>query len=77
MLLQQSALTDLNESDEWGYNQSDALSQHRRQLVTERLSCSSGHAHKHIPVTYTETDASHRPARLYSLFHNNNCENSK
>lgn len=47
--------TDLNEGDQRGYNQSNALSQDCRQLVAEGLSCSSGHAHKHISVTYRKT----------------------
>lgn len=43
--------TDLDEGDQRGYNQGDAFSLEGRELVAQRLASSSGHAHKHIPVS--------------------------
>jgi len=41
----------LYERDERRNDQSDAAGQKSRELIDQRLACSSGHTYKHIPVT--------------------------
>lgn len=46
-----AGVTDLDECNKWRDDQSDAFGQKCRELITQRLPCSSWHAHEHIPVT--------------------------